>query len=104
MNELVISSPQMVCELVGRVVALHYVREVRRNGVCILRVSQADFLIERGGNVMQGIMILWNDDSDKVQRLRLGSVYIFKTAVERRENGFVLHFIPNITNFKLLRE
>jgi len=89
-----------VCDLIGRVVALRCVREIGRNGVIVLRVSEADFLIEIEGDAMQGIMIFWNDDSDRVQQLRLGSAYRFKAAMEKRENGFILHFIPSMTHFQ----
>jgi hypothetical protein len=88
-----------VCDLIGHVIALRCVREIGRNGVIVLRASEADFWIEIEGDATQGIMILWNDDSDKVQQLRIGSVYRFKAAMEKRENGLALHFIPGMTHF-----
>ena len=92
--------PMETSDLVGRIVALHCVREIAKNGVTVLRVSEADFLIEREGHAVRGVIIFWNDDSYMVQQLRLGSAYRFKAAVEKRENGFALHFIPDITHFK----
>lgn len=88
-----------IVELVGQVVGLHGVREIRRNGYQ-LRVSQASFLIQIGNELKRGFLFFWNHDADRVQKLRLGAVYRFRASVMENESGLLIFFLPSLTQFE----
>lgn len=89
-----------IMDLVGRVVGLHGVRVIRRNGYQ-LRVSQASFLVQIGNALeKRGFMFFWNRDADKVEKLRLGAAYKFKAPVMEKGFALLIFFLPSFTRFE----
>ena len=91
-----------IMQLVGQVVGLHGVREIRRNGYQ-LRVSQASFLVQIGNELKRGLLFFWNHDAERVEKLRLGAVYKFRAAVMEKGSALLLFFLPSLTKFEPIK-
>lgn len=88
-----------IIELAGQVVGLHDVREIIRTDYR-LNVSQASFLVQIENELKYGFMLFWNQDADKVKKLRLGAFYKFKASVVEKGSTLKIFFLPGITEFK----